>query len=768
MSLEGQTTKTFADIFAERNIHLASLPTPEFTEEAGFSFLTSVYRNTDPDFFDLTAKSVLDQSYKNFEWIVLRHGPIPERLAARLDELEKDGRITLYSLEENLGIIRGVRFCLEKAAKQYVISMDSDDLIVPEALAVLTRTMMENDFPDLCHSNEVFLMANGEMYPWFRGEFDPLTNFSSSYIAHLVAMKRAVALELGVYTNRKAEYCHDWDTITRFYLNGRRIKHVNEVLYLWRQHARSTSNNGQEYTLADESQRETLKFALAAKGQSENFAVEEFPIFRGAREFRCRWTKAWPNRMFLLITGGRTNPAAREAFDAFLARSRIFPEDVRFVAETGGRDDVRQLRAAIGRLPDEAWCCVLDHRLEPHGRWLLEETAGWFSLMPELDFLCGNIVDGQGLIVDGGNMFSFDGLLGSPEAGGWVGEPGPFAWRLKPRLVDAPNSRFFCAKVPALRRLLDDLPGDTPLSVLGIHIGIHCRLNQRAVGWSPLMLADMKIPFSASMTENFDPDLLPPGQREILSVSRHYPEQLSRTAGSGWFTIYGQAEPSHAKEPGDPGKLKPLKRVSRLCGAFIKRKAPSLCQARKILSTSFREARRTLCASVVKEEQTPSFSKAPVINIDVKEILTPASRPDLLVLLPRLNPGPAPDKYEAVFFLAAAGEDLGRVHVLSVYPPACSGEMFRRYLAEDLGLPEETAARFTVSPFMEAVIHRNDKIMATDFGTALAAQTLIEKLGQKNFIYVPQNFDPLSGAEAMVLADAACETDFLPFIWDPT
>jgi len=775
-------SNNFNSAFKRRNEYLSTLSVPQ--ESVGFSFLTTVYKYTNSDFFLKTADAVRQQSYKNYEWIILRHGEISECLNHILQSLEKDNRIHVYSLEQNIGILSGMAFCLDKATKKYVIPLDSDDLIVPETLAVLTRYILTHTICDFFYSDEAMLI-NDVLHPYFRGEFDPLINFSASYIWHLMAFKRETAQELGVYTNKKTEYCHDWDTVTRFFVNNKIIKHIPEVLYLWRQHDRSTSNSGKEYNLAGDSQRETLKFALQTLECADCFSIEEFPIFRGTVEYRCRWNKGWPNKPFLFLLNDSQTKSSRH-LDSFLLEASIPHEHVH-VIKTSTSDNglfVLKLKNALEDLPSDAWCWIIDDRLIPQGRWLQEETASWFTLNPALDFLCGNIIDSQGIILDGGAMFSFNGLLGSPEAGSHVNEPGYFSIKLRAHYVDAPNSFFFGARVRALLSVLKTMPNDTGINSLGLYVGIHCRLNEKFIGWSPLIQAKKTSPFPTSMINNIDFKELKTKYESILNSSKFYSDVFSKIATHGWKHIYQYDSTSNSC-------IQHKKCVS--FKELLRHKAPRLFATLK-LSKNFLVDIKKIVASentntilpISMNDNTPTeqfsdrltFSVYPAFPINknfttdirVKEILPTSFCSRLVVILPGIRSNAFSGGPNTALLLAAeiakAGHD---VLSLSIEDNVCSTMTLQKHLIEGLKLPPEVAAKFSASRYEDATVHCNDKILATRYDTAFVAKTLASKLNCKRFAYLLQDFEPMlfPWNEDHALAAASYATDFLPIINEP-
>ena len=91
------------------------------------SFVTSVW-NTPPEYLRVLVESVLKQSKSiPFEWVLLDNGSSKPETRSFLQRLERYPYVHLHRVEENLGIIGGMRFCLEHAKNRYILPLDSDD-----------------------------------------------------------------------------------------------------------------------------------------------------------------------------------------------------------------------------------------------------------------------------------------------------------------------------------------------------------------------------------------------------------------------------------------------------------------------------------------------------------------------------------------------------------------------------------------------------------------------------------------------------------------
>lgn len=343
-------------LFRERTCALEARPLPDSASGPSFSLLTSVYERTPINFFLEAADSIQQQTYTNYEWIVLRHGPIPDELADILDNMSEAGRIRLLNLEVNLGSAGGIQYCFQHASNEYIIPMDADDVLVPSALAAAADHILRFDHPDFLYSDEDFI-EDGKLFdPYFRPEWDPVLCLAGSYIYHLEIFKREVAIELGVYSNSVSGLCHDWDTVLRFYTAGKHIRHIPELLYHWRRHTNSISN-AEVKDVHQDSQPAALGDALRHMGQSGNFDIEEFPIFRGATEYRYRWKHSWPVTMHMISVLQDANVGLKEnAIRKFTKATNIPDGNVHILpapcpSATPGAG-IEDLASLLDKLPD--------------------------------------------------------------------------------------------------------------------------------------------------------------------------------------------------------------------------------------------------------------------------------------------------------------------------------------------------------------------------------------------------------------------------------
>ncbi|OIV36392.1 glycosyl transferase [Mangrovactinospora gilvigrisea] len=113
-------------------------------------------------------ESVLGQRYPSADrlQVIAVDDRSPDGSGAILDEVAaRDPRLTVLHLGENVGLGRARNAGLEQAHGDYVLFLDSDDLLAPGALAALEARLAETDAPDIVIFDYLRLHWDGRRTP---------------------------------------------------------------------------------------------------------------------------------------------------------------------------------------------------------------------------------------------------------------------------------------------------------------------------------------------------------------------------------------------------------------------------------------------------------------------------------------------------------------------------------------------------------------------------------------------------------------------------
>lgn len=99
-----------------------------------------------------TIESVLAQSYKNFELLIVDDCSTDNSVSVIKEYQEKDSRIRLFHNEQNQGCAYSRNLALREAKGDWIAFLDSDDLWLPEKLTKQLNFMVQNQY-DFTYTN---------------------------------------------------------------------------------------------------------------------------------------------------------------------------------------------------------------------------------------------------------------------------------------------------------------------------------------------------------------------------------------------------------------------------------------------------------------------------------------------------------------------------------------------------------------------------------------------------------------------------------------
>lgn len=99
-----------------------------------YSVLQTVYMSDMPDAFKLSLESMINQTVKPDEIVLVKDGPISKELQNVIDDLvnKVPGMIVQVQLETNVGLGMALNEGLKHCKNELVARMDSDDISLPE------------------------------------------------------------------------------------------------------------------------------------------------------------------------------------------------------------------------------------------------------------------------------------------------------------------------------------------------------------------------------------------------------------------------------------------------------------------------------------------------------------------------------------------------------------------------------------------------------------------------------------------------------------
>ena len=234
-----------------------------FEKKPLFSLIMPVH-NVDPKWLQKAIDSVEAQWYENWELCIADDKSTNTKTVEFLQQLNNP-KIKITFLEENLNISGASNAALDLAEGEYIVLMDNDDEITPDALYEMVKRINQSD-TEFLYSDEDFISPDEEyINPHFKPDFSPDLLLSHNYITHLSCFKRTLLESVGHF-NPKYDGAQDYELFLRLTEKANKVEHIQKVLYHWRMLESSTSLNSKAKPEALERGRELLEETLQRRG----------------------------------------------------------------------------------------------------------------------------------------------------------------------------------------------------------------------------------------------------------------------------------------------------------------------------------------------------------------------------------------------------------------------------------------------------------------------------------------------------------------------
>lgn len=353
-----------------------------------FSILMPAY-DTRPEWLADTLHSVRRQTFERWELIIVDDASPDASTRAALHRLsEPDPRIRLLINTSNQGIAASTNQAVDQARADWLLLLDHDDLLYPDALATFAAARAEHPDADLLYADEDRLSPRGLHYRYdFKPAFSPSALEMCNYILHPLCIRRTVWQRVGGM--RPAfDGSQDYDLLLRLWDAGACIRHVPGMLYTWRESSASMAG-GAAKPYIYRAGRQALAEHLQRRG--ETGVVGDNPETEPG-DYRIQLLL--PERPRLLLISEAT-PTMPEHW----ALEQIAP----------GTDP---LAAALSSAPERHHAVVfLEKNLSaPDWTESLGELIGWCR-RSDVGVVGGRVLDGQDCIIHAGQSLTPDGRL---------------------------------------------------------------------------------------------------------------------------------------------------------------------------------------------------------------------------------------------------------------------------------------------------------------------------------------------------------------------
>ncbi len=206
------------------------------------SVLTPLY-NTNPKFLKEMIESILNQTFDDFEFILLNDSPNNKELKDIVLSY-KDNRIIYIENEENIGISKSRNKLLELAKGEYIAIFDHDDISLPQRLEKQVNFLDKNPKIGVVGSN-FRRFSNNRKSKNPENNLDIKINLvvRGCIMTHSsVMIRKSLLTENGIKWEEDYSPCEDYMLFAEL-IDKTMFYNIQEPLLIYRDHENNTSHN---------------------------------------------------------------------------------------------------------------------------------------------------------------------------------------------------------------------------------------------------------------------------------------------------------------------------------------------------------------------------------------------------------------------------------------------------------------------------------------------------------------------------------------------
>ena len=191
-------------------------------------------------FLSKAMDSLLSQTYDNIEILLIDDGSTDgsSQLVEGYDKYEN----VFPVLQSNKGLVVTNNIALRLARGEYIMRLDADDFLDPNAISVLAAKLDRNPDVGLVFPDYYEVDADGEVTNLIRRhDFEKVELLDQPAHGACTLIRRKLLTEIGGYDEQFK--CHDGVDLWFKLLGKYKVKNINLPLFFYRQHGKSLTKN---------------------------------------------------------------------------------------------------------------------------------------------------------------------------------------------------------------------------------------------------------------------------------------------------------------------------------------------------------------------------------------------------------------------------------------------------------------------------------------------------------------------------------------------
>ncbi len=201
------------------------------------SVIMGVYNCKNKELLKNSINSIINQTYKEWEFIICNDGSTDNTLEYLQQFAELDSRIRIISYNDNKGLSYALNMCLKEARGEYIARQDDDDKSYPLRLKRQVEFLDERKEFALAGTIADVYDDSGIWGEYIVDEFPDKKSFfwNSPFMHPTIMVRKGVYDEVNGYRIAKeTRRCEDIDLFMRIYAAGFKGYNIQDKLYMYR------------------------------------------------------------------------------------------------------------------------------------------------------------------------------------------------------------------------------------------------------------------------------------------------------------------------------------------------------------------------------------------------------------------------------------------------------------------------------------------------------------------------------------------------------
>lgn len=201
-----------------------------------YSVLMAVYKNDNPEYLKISIDSMLNQTKKTNDFVIVKDGKLTEELDRVIDDYTSKfpNIFNIICLEDNVGLGKALSIGIIKCKNELVARMDSDDYSFSNRIEKELELLSNNPNVDLVgtesfeFTEEAHKPIQYNKYPTNHDDIVKYAHSRNPYSHPSVIFKKSKVISSGNYQD--VYLCEDYDLWIRMIQNGCICANVDEYL----------------------------------------------------------------------------------------------------------------------------------------------------------------------------------------------------------------------------------------------------------------------------------------------------------------------------------------------------------------------------------------------------------------------------------------------------------------------------------------------------------------------------------------------------------